>query len=410
MLNLNMPHLLLAALLLIASTLSAQSTSSPWEMENSGTTAGLRGVHAVGGGVVWASGTNGTVLRTEDSGYMWQSCAMPPGAEKLDFRAIWAWDANTAIVMSSGTGDLSKIYKTTDGCSHWKLLYTNPEPKGFYDGLVFLDRERGFVIGDAATSSMPVEGGYYALRIRVTHDEGATWVPVVDAASPPTPGTALYALPDEGFFAASNSSATVGDGYLWLATNQSRVLRIAMQNVSFQAGFCAGAIDPDSRSCGIPWQPWAISAVPLAKGQTAGAFSVALGDGTHGVAVGGDYRKPDDRSGTAAATADGGAHWTASTIPPGGFRSAVAWDADHKFWITVGPNGSDLSRDDGQTWQPIEHAPPDIDKGGEWNALSLPWVVGPNGRIAKLNYERLQPAGKRLKPPSGARPRHPLGQ
>lgn len=81
-------------------------TSGPWVLEKSGTTAGLRGIHAVGGGVAWASGTNGTVLRTEDGGYEWQSCAMPPGAEKLDFRGVWAWDDNTAMVMSSGTGDL----------------------------------------------------------------------------------------------------------------------------------------------------------------------------------------------------------------------------------------------------------------------------------------------------------------
>jgi hypothetical protein len=87
--------------------------------------------------------------------------------------------------------------------------------------------------------------------------------------------------------------------------------------------------------------------------------------------------------------------------------TATVEEPDHAIWITVGPNGSDLSRDDGKTWQPIEHAPPDVGKGGEWNALSLPWVVGPNGRIAKLNYEMLQPAGRRLKPPSGARPRHP---
>lgn len=116
------------AALLVAATLSAIAhaqavKSGPWEMQQSGTTANLRGIHAVGGGVAWASGANGTVLRTEDSGYMWQSCAMPPGAENLDFRGIWAWDANTAIVMSSGPGDQSRLYKTTDGCSHWMLLY-----------------------------------------------------------------------------------------------------------------------------------------------------------------------------------------------------------------------------------------------------------------------------------------------
>lgn len=37
----------------------------------------------------------------------------------------------------------------------------------------------------------------------------------------------------------------------------------------------------------------------------------------------------------------------------------------------------DISCDDGKTWQPIDD--------GNWNALSLTFVVGPNGRIARLN-------------------------
>jgi hypothetical protein len=112
------------------------AAQAQWEMESSGTTADLRGIDNVGGGVAWASGTNGTVLRTEDGGYLWQACAIPPGAEHLDFRGVQAFDANTAIVMSSGKGDLSRLYKTTDGCHTWKLVFTNPYPEGFWDAVV----------------------------------------------------------------------------------------------------------------------------------------------------------------------------------------------------------------------------------------------------------------------------------
>jgi hypothetical protein len=45
-------------------------------------------------------------------------------------------------------------------------------------------------------------------------------------------------------------------------------------------------------------------------------------------------------------------------------------------WIAAGTNGSDLSRDGGNSWQPLDH--------GNWNALSLPYAVGPEGRIGKL--------------------------
>ncbi len=66
----------------------------------------------------------------------------------------------------------------------------------------------------------------------------------------------------------------------------------------------------------------------------------------------------------------------AAAVPPHGFRSAVAFDMKLGVWIAVGTNGSDFSRDDGKTWQPLED--------GNWNALSLPYVVGNQGRIAVL--------------------------
>jgi len=55
----------------------------------------------------------------------------------------------------------------------------------------------------------------------------------------------------------------------------------------------------------------------------------------------------------------------------------VQWSESLKIWITAGTNGSDISRDDGKTWQPLDN--------GNWNAISLPFIVGPNGRIARLN-------------------------
>src|ERR1700692_2976382 len=115
---------LMASTVCMLATLAAGAQSGPWEIEDSGSTAGLRGIHAVGGGVVWASGTGGTILRSEDTGYLWQQCAMPPDAIKLDFRAVWSWDARSALALSSGPGDQSRLYQTTDGCSSWKLLLT----------------------------------------------------------------------------------------------------------------------------------------------------------------------------------------------------------------------------------------------------------------------------------------------
>ncbi len=103
------------------------------------------------------------------------------------------------------------------------------------------------------------------------------------------------------------------------------------------------------------------------------------------VAVGGAYDKPDEVAGTSAISNDGGETWSAAQTPPHGYRSAVAYDSQQKLWITVGPNGTDISIDDGHNWRALKPDPEDqLDADKNWNALSLPFAVGPAGRIGRL--------------------------
>src|SRR5580704_16800070 len=149
----------LSTLLVLPLLAAGANIHAQWQMQDAHTTADLRGIHNLGHGVAWASGSDGTILRTEDAGFVWQLCAKPPNAEHLDFRAIQAFDNNTAIIMSSGKGELSRLYKTTDGCQTWTLLFTNPDADGFWDALRFapnknlggelLSKDRhGVLIGD----------------------------------------------------------------------------------------------------------------------------------------------------------------------------------------------------------------------------------------------------------------------
>jgi photosystem II stability/assembly factor-like uncharacterized protein len=347
--------------LVVLLTTTGGCVQAQWTLQNSNTTADLRGIHLVGNGVAWASGTNGTVLRTEDGGYLWQTCTIPPDAEKLDFRGIQAFDANTAIVMSSGKGDLSRLYKTTDGCHSWKLLFINPDADGFWDAILLnrFDTD-GELLGD------PVNGQFVVWE---TSDKGTTWTR--------TKHGGLTALKDEGAFAASNSSLFLDERFA----------------TGFVTGGPAGVrmltFDGHNET-----ESFKARAVPLAAGAlTTGGFSIDTRDWCCRVVVGGDYKKPDDSSGTAAYTKDGGKTWQASVTPPHGYRSSVAFDSVTKTWITVGPNGTDISADDGKNWRPLRpdpvlHEAPDADRN--WNAISLPFVVGPRGRIGKLNSAALQ--------------------
>ncbi len=308
--------------------------------------------------VAWATGTDGTILRTEDGGAHWQRCAPPAGAEKLDFRGVWAWRANEARVLSSGPGDQSRVYKTVDGCAHWTAEIGNKDKDGFWDALVFQtpsqgsidDDKTGILIGD------PISGRFethFMLRERGwTVDEHA-----------------CAARDGEAGFAASNSMVFVfGARRYIIATGGKGGPRVLLSPLL--------AYNDNKRDC------LAVS-VPLTGGsESSGAFSVTFRDLKNGIVVGGDYKKPDDANGTAAWTDDGGRHWTAANKPPHGYRSAVAWDAAAKVWIAVGTGGADVSGDDGKTWQALDN--------GKWNAVSPPFAVGPEGRIGRLRPEQIK--------------------
>ncbi len=315
--------------------------------ESTATEAGLRGVHNAGNGIIWASGNGGTVLRSEDDGFMWQKCAVPEDAHKLDFRGVWAWDANHAVVMSSGAGDASRLYETLDGGASWRLLFKNPDATGFWDGITFSGKQ-GMLVGD------PVDG-----RFTVFHSEdlGQHWM---RDRSPQ-----LAADPKrEGIFAASNSSLAPG-AFVSGGLNGPKLFSFLTARVS-SVGRPGGQI-----------VAWSSTVLPLASGsESAGAFSIAGNPDGKAVVVGGDYKRPEERSGAAAYIVYG-THWEAASVPPSGFRSAVAWEPNVQCWIAVGPNGSDVSFDGGKSWQPLDKE--------NWNALSLPWVVGPKGHIARLD-------------------------
>jgi photosystem II stability/assembly factor-like uncharacterized protein len=331
--------------LLPAVCFTATLLAQTWAPQTSHTSASLRGVSAVDNSTVFASGSGGTWLVTTDAGVTWRAATVA-GAETLDFRGIRAIDARTVYLMSAGPGDKSRIYKTTDAGQHWTLLFTNADPKGFFDAIAFWDAQHGIVVGD------PVDG---RAEVLTTDDAGATW----QRRSPPA------ALPNEGSFAASNTCLTLfGKRDAWFGTGGPGAARVFR-----------------SKNRG---RTWTVAPTPIRNdGPTAGIFSLAFRDARHGIAVGGDYAKDAEDRRNIALTSDGGRIW--STLPfagPKGFRSAIVSLGYRKLWIVTGTSGSDVSGDNGKTWSPFG--------GGDgYNAMSFVpggegWAVGPQGRIARL--------------------------
>jgi photosystem II stability/assembly factor-like uncharacterized protein len=317
-----------------------------WQEQKSGTAARLRGVSAVNEIVVWASGSNGTIVRTLDGGAHWQVSVIPEPAD-LDFRDVHGVDANTAYVLSAGEGEKSRIYKTTDGGTTWSLQFTNHEAKGFFDGFAFWDANSGIAFSD------PVDGRFLVIR---TTDGGAHWSEIPRANMP-------GALPDEAAFAASGSSiAVAGRDDVWIATGGSatRVFHSTDRGAT-----------------------WSIANTPITGGSpSAGIFSIYAASPQLVFVVGGDYRKENELSLNFAKSIDGGRTWLPGRQLPG-YRSAISAvrSEDDGVYVAVGPSGTDFMRSYGGPW--ISIGTVGYDAVSFLRGVATGWAVGQGGRIAR---------------------------
>jgi photosystem II stability/assembly factor-like uncharacterized protein len=340
---------------LVAATALAQSVPQP---QKSNTTEGLRGVSAVSQQVAWASGTHGTYLRTTD-GHTWIA-AQVPAATALDFRAVVAFSAEEAFLMSAGPGEQSRIYHTGDGGQHWQLQFKNSDPKGFFDAMVFWDKRHGIVLGDPVADP----SGKLKFELLITED-GQSWHRLPSENLPP-------AIEGEGAFAASNSSIAILssgsalDSNIWFATG----------------GKVARVFHSTDRG-----RTWHVTDAPIAHGpESAGIFSIAFRDATHGAIAGGDYKHPDQDGPNLAFTSDGGKAWTLSARHPQFYFSAVAYDRKNTGKERVFVVGSDFILDDRPPLTMSKVGPfPDI----KLNAVSAypeggALFVGPKGTMLQL--------------------------
>jgi photosystem II stability/assembly factor-like uncharacterized protein len=333
--------------ILIAILLAPVALAPAWTLQTSGGNARLRGVSAVSETVAWASGSGNTILRTEDAGSTWKRLANP-ATDRLDFRDVDAVGERVAYVLSIGAGSLSRIYKTIDAGATWTLQFANADADAFFDAMAFWDADHGIAVSDSAKG---------AFVIITTEDGGKTWSRV-------PPQNLPAALPNEGAFAASGTNVTVfGTSHVWFGTGaaaRARVLRSADRG-----------------------RTWQIAETPLAAAQSSGVYSVAFRDPLHGVIVGGDYAKEQEAVDNAAVTSDGGQTWS---LVKGlrGFRSVVAYVPGSKSsFIAIGPQGGDVSSDDGRTWSALPD--PGFDTFSFVRGKTLGWGSGARGSIGRLD-------------------------
>jgi photosystem II stability/assembly factor-like uncharacterized protein len=324
-----------------------------WVVQTAGIDSNLRGVSVArstpsegsSNSIVWVSGSHGVILQSpKTNGTAWVQLHVT-GGETLDFRSIQAFDDKRAYVMSSGEGEKSRIYKTTDGGQNWKLQYTGSRQSFFLDALVCDSPVRCLALSD------PVDGRFLILAT----SDGEQWRPLAEHAMP-------LALKDEGAFAASGTCLTIYGNDIYFVTG-GPVARL------FHS--------PDMG------RMWSVIPLPIASGNpAAGAFSVAR-RGRNMVVVGGDYKNPDRHDRLSAYSHDAGRTWKLAKQSPAGYRSAVAWLDDHTV-AAAGPSGEEISTDGGMHWRPNSSL-----NLNALAALSLSdaWAIGEKGLISRFSIQ-----------------------
>ena len=301
----------LLALFLVVSVCRAMAQSVVLLPVATEVNASFRALSVVNGTVAWVAGTNGYVGRTEDGGNHWQFSQVKD-FEKLDFRSLYAFDRNMAIIANAGSPAF--VLVTGNGGQTWEVVYTNAHADAFLDGIDFWNEREGLIYGD------PINNRMLLLR---TSDGGRTWAAVANAPRLEI-GEASFAASGTGIRCFDGSRAVIATGgvlsRLWHSADKGNT--------------------------------WTSSQVPMIQGESStGIFSVGI-NGNIRVVVGGDYRQPTKTDRHIFYSTDGGVAWQAPEVPTRGYRECVEY-AGNGMWLAAGPTGVEVSTDNGITWQPL---------------------------------------------------------
>ncbi|RRQ48196.1 oxidoreductase [Maribacter algicola] len=259
------------------------------------------------------------------------------------FRAV-AHTNSDFFMLSIGSPAL--LYKTGER-GKMELVYTEVGESVFYDAMMFWNDLEGLAVGDT------VDG---CLSIIITRDGGQTWKKISCDQLP-------KGQEGEGAFAASNTNIEIMGDRAWIATTTGKIYH------STDKG-----------------KTWEIITTPMENDlDTQGIYSIDFYDQDLGIAIGGDYTRPEVNRGNKMKTLDGGVTW--SLIADGqdpGYKSCIQFvpNSNGKGIVAIGFTGISYSSDSGDHWQRLS------DEGFYTFRFfndSIAFAAGKN-RIAKLTF------------------------
>ena len=235
-----------------------------------------------------------------------------------EFRAVGHTQSDF-FMLSAGRPAL--LFKTGNQ-GLMELVYKEDDEGVFYDAMAFWNDREGLAIGDEM-------GG--CLSVLITRDGGATWKKTPCAELP-------NANSGEGAFAASNTNIAIVGDKAWVGTTEGRIF-----------------YSPDKG------KTWEVFITPvISKEPTQGIYTLHFHSEDIGIAMGGDYTKPEGMNGNKAITIDGGESWNLladGNIP--GYTSCVQFvpESNGEELIAVSYSGITYSADMGEQWVKLSDEP-----------------------------------------------------
>lgn len=315
----------------------------------------LRGLSIPNDKVIWASGSKGSIAKSNDGGNHFQWMQVK-GYDQRDFRAIHAFDDNEAIIVAVASPGI--ILKTKDGGISWYKVYENTDTAIFLDAIQFKDDQYGMVIGD------PI---HHHIVLLETKDRGESWQPISNKFF------MSHVKKGESFFASSSTN-----------------LSFDFQHVFFVSGGIHSRF----------WENGHAKDIPMIMGGTStGANSIAISPNQNTIAiVGGDFSKDQISDKNFVRLDRFRKHhsehkrilkyqWVVNSNiqSPTGYKSCVQF-LNNQNLVACGTSGVDFSNNLGENWEKISDQSFHVLKvqPGSKNVF----FAGSGGRIGRYNFER----------------------